>query len=224
MENEIFEALIIDDHPLIAEAYRTALTTFFDDRKRVIAHIFHDIDSVLEKFQEKSFFHKLDVVFLDISLPPSKNGKVLSGEDLGIEIKRRFPNIKIVIATTFNNNYRIYNILKSVDPEGFLVKNDMTPKELNSAIKTLIENPPYYSSTVLQMMRKQLNEDLLLDKIDRKLLHELSIGTKMKELPEVLNLSTGGVERRKRNLKIVFEVEGKGDRALMKIAREKGFI
>lgn len=73
-------------------------------------------------------------------------------------------------------------------------------------------------------MKKQINEDLVLDDIDRRLLHELTSGTKMKELPGVLNLSRGGVERRKRNLKMIFELEDQGDRELIKAAREKRFV
>lgn len=37
-------------------------------------------------------------------------------------------------------------------------------------------------------------------------------------------MSIAGIERRKRNLKISFNVEDKGDRALIKSAKDKGFI
>ena len=60
--------------------------------------------------------------------------------------------------------------------------------------------------------------------IDRKILYELSQGTKMNELPNVLPLSIAALERRKRILKDVFNVSGKGDRDLLKLAQNKGFI
>jgi len=63
-----------------------------------------------------------------------------------------------------------------------------------------------------------------LDAIDRRLLYELSIGTKMKEIPKVLPMSIAGVEKRKRRLISLFEVEEQGDRALIKAAMDKGFI
>ena len=56
------------------------------------------------------------------------------------------------------------------------------------------------------------------------MLYELSSGTKMNELPQVLPLSIAALERRKRILKDVFDVVGKGDRALLISARERGFI
>lgn len=41
------------------------------------------------------------------------------------------------------------------------------------------------------------------------------VGTKMVELPAILLLSKAGVEKRKRNLKILMEVEDQSDRELI---------
>ena len=46
----------------------------------------------------------------------------------------------------------------------------------------------------------------------------------MIELPDILNMSIGGIERRKRQLKEVFDVSGEEDKVLIAIAKEKGFI
>jgi len=69
-----------------------------------------------------------------------------------------------------------------------------------------------------------LANDFVLDKIDRQLLYELSIGTKTKDLPNILPLSMASIEKRKRALKKLFDVTEKGDQSLIKIAKEKGFI
>ena len=63
-----------------------------------------------------------------------------------------------------------------------------------------------------------------IDKIDRQILYELSIGTRMKDLPKIVPLSIAGIEKRKRILKEVFDVEDQGDKALIMKARELGFI
>jgi hypothetical protein len=62
--------------------------------------------------------------------------------------------------------------------------------------------------------------DFLLDKIDRRLLYQLSIGTKTTDLPEILPPSIAGVEKRKRN----FNVSNLDDKGLITIVKEKGFI
>ena len=107
---------------------------------------------------------------------------------------------------------------------GFLIKNDITPLELLHTIQTILKDPPYYSKTVIKLLRDQVVNDFILDHYDRKILHELSIGTRMKDLPSVLPLSNAGIEKRKRNLKRMFNVKKLDDRQLLITAKEKGFI
>jgi len=215
--------LIVDDHPLIAKAYRETLEIVFADRSEQLKIIeCHNIDQTLELMETKKF-DEVDLVFLDIRLPQSSDGSLISGEDLGIKIRKKY-DCKILISTTFNDNYRIYGIFKSIDPDGFMIKNDLSEKELFLAINGMIDGDPYYSKTVLQLMRMEINQDYYLDRIDRQLLYEISIGTKMKNLPNILPLSIAGIEKRKRNLKILFDVENSGDKGLILMAKEKGFI
>jgi DNA-binding NarL/FixJ family response regulator len=164
------------------------------------------------------------IVFLDMKLPKSKDGKILSGEDLGLLIRKLLPNPRIIVSTTFNDNFRVHSILKNINPEGLLIKNDITPLELLETIRIIVEDPPYYSKTVLKLLRDQVVNEFILDHYDRKILYELSIGTRMKDLPKLMPLSIAAIEKRKRNLKHMFNVKKMDDRQLMVSAREKGFI
>lgn len=227
MENKKYSVLIIDDHPLIVNAYETAFNYYSEQNQSILFYIqaAQDCDSGFELINE--FYKKdkdLDIVFLDIRLPPSKDGKMLSGEDLGLKIKKLFPDTKIIVSTTFNNNYRIHSIFKSLNPDGFLIKNDITPKELIEAIHTILNDPPYYTKTVVKLLRNQVANDFLLDNIDRKILYELSIGTKMKDLPDILPLSIAGIEKRKRHLKHIFNIKSSDDKELLYVVKEHGFI
>ena len=227
MTNKHYKALIIDDHPLISEAYKSAFQKITKDDSTLTFDIdvAHNCDTAYELINQYAENSKsIDVVFLDISLPPSQDGKILSGEDLGLKINQLIPGSKIIVSTTFNDNYRVHSIFKNINPDGFLIKNDITPKELITAIKALLSNAPYYSKTVMKMLRNQVSNDLLLDDIDRKILYELSVGTKMKELPSIVLLSINAIEKRKRHLKHVFDVNSTDDRALINSAKEKGFI
>ena len=223
---KIIRAILIDDHPLILDAYRQGIIKTAE--KRGLSYdvtVKSSLEEAAALFDKDSeVLSKADLAFLDISLPIGQNKEFLSGEDIGLKIRKNFPNIRIIISTTFTNNFRIHSILKNVDPEGFLIKSDLTPTELLSAIETVLERPPFYSISVLQLLRKQLSSYEILDDIDRRLLYELSQGTKMKDIPDILPLSIAGVEKRKRNLKIIFNVENEGDGGLLKVAREKGFI
>jgi DNA-binding NarL/FixJ family response regulator len=227
MERKKTSVLIIDDHPLICDAYVNALHFIEKENSEISFKITltHNCDDAIAKIKESSKrVLKYELIFLDIKLPPSKDKKILSGEDLGLEIKKLLPDSKIIVSTTYNDNYRIYSLMKNLNPDGLLIKNDITASELVNAINLVLTSPPYYSSSVSQTIRNEMLNDLLLDKIDRRLLYELSIGTKTKDLPITLPLSIAGVEKRKRNLKNVFDVSGLEDKDLINKAKEKGFI
>ncbi len=224
--SEIYHVLIVDDHPIIADAYKSAFEFISSENKEVefdIA-IVTNCDDAVESIEKASKNNGIDIVFLDISLPPSSDGKYLSGEDIGIRIKQVLPKCRIIVATTFNDNYRIQVILRNVNPDGFLIKNDINKDELVTSIKTIMDKAPYYSKSVLELFRKQASTDYKLDKIDRQLLYEMSIGTKMKDLPNIIPMSMPGLEKRKKQLKEIFKVEDNDDRELILKAKEKGFI
>ena len=163
-------------------------------------------------------------MLLDINLRASTDKKFLSGEDLGIEIKKFFPDVKIVVLTSHNNNYRLNNILKSLDPLGFLIKTETDFAILIEALDSVLGDSPYYSKAILQLMRRHITNDFALDKIDRQLLYQLSKGLKMKDLSNIIPLSQSAIELRKRNLKELFEMEEGNDRNLLLKAEERGFI
>jgi DNA-binding NarL/FixJ family response regulator len=220
------KVLIIDDHPLICDAYNSALHQVMEENENIQMQIESapNCDRAREKINNTWTNSKWDLVFLDIRLPASADRKILSGEDLGEMIRQHHPLAKIIVATTFNDNYRIQNIYKSLKPEGFLIKNDLDPKELVSAIVKILQGGVYYSNTVSTLMGKSFSNEISVDKIDRQILYELSIGTKTKDLPNIVPLSIAGIEKRKRTLKRIFDVEYQGDKALIIKAREKGFI
>jgi len=218
--------LIIDDHPLISSAYKKAFghISAQDATLQFEVTIVGNCDDAMDSIKKASEQNGIDIIFLDISLPPSADRQILSGEDLGLKINLLLPKSKVIISTTFNDNYRVHTILNTINPDGFLVKNDISPEELIEAIKRVLVAPPYYSTTVLNMLRKQFTANYQIDKIDRQLLYELSKGTKMKELPTVIPMSMAGIEKRKRHLMEVFNVADKSDKQMIEIAKEKGFI
>lgn len=222
MQNK--NVLIIDDHPLITESFKMALTKVAVDSgiyKFFISEVV-SIDGALKLIRKKE--NKFDIIFLDIKLPKSSNEDFLSGEDLGVEIRKVSPSSKIMVVTTYNDNFRINNIFKSINPEGLLIKNDLKPKTLVTAIEELLDDIPAYSKTVKVLLRKFSTNDINIDSIDRQILYQLSIGTKMSDLPNIVPMSMSGIERRKRQLKEVFNIIKGNDQLLVEIAKGKGFI
>lgn len=226
MKMEKLNVLIVDDHPFIANHYKSAFLEVAEENKELEFRfdIATDSESARAKIKEYNRNNKPDIVLLDISIPPTEDGKILSGEDLGKCIKKDFPKTKIIVSTTLIDNFRLNNIFKNVDPDGFLVKSDIETEEIVAAIASVIKGTPYYSESIINLMRKHMSGDYILDKKDRQLLHELSKGTKMKDLPEILYLSMTAIERRKRKLKEIFGIKSQDDKELLLMAEEKGFI
>jgi len=222
--SKLIKILIVDDHPMIIEGYKNALLSINSDQITLDVDTADTCDTAFEKIKASSRDNPYDVVFLDIKLPPSSNGLIISGEDLGIKTKELTPNTKVVILTMFNNNFRIHNILKNVNPDGFLVKSDVTSDELTRAFHVILNDPPYYSHTVTKLLRTRIINDVVLDDIDRNILFHLSKGIKTKNLTAHIPLSLAAIEKRKRHLKEIFQVEKKGDESLLEEARKTGFL
>ncbi|MCM2301320.1 MAG: response regulator [Flavobacteriaceae bacterium] len=224
----LYNVLIIDDHPIISDAYTSAFEyiSAIDSKIAFNITVVSTSDDAIQQIKKaiEPSATTIDLVFLDISIPPSTDGTILTGEDLGVQIRQLLPKTRIIIATTYNDNYRIQCFLQRVNPDGLLIKNDINKEELIIAIKAVLSNPPYYSKTVLKVMQKLISSDYSLDKIDRQLLYELSNGAKMNELPAIIPMSLNGLEKRKRKLKEIFDIPDKDDRLLIQIARTKGFI
>lgn len=224
--NNTINVLIVEDEPIIIGLLKNIFQQLSESHSNLIfnLHTTSNCNSAMDRIEKAIIGKPFDLALLDINIPPSKQKNILSGEDLGLELRKYFPRIKIIIYTSNNDNYRLNNILKSVNPDGFLIKSDIDYKGLIKAIDRVLTNPPYYSTSILGLIRQHISNDFLLDTTDRILLYEISKGTKNKDLPNFVNLSKSGIERRKRHLKEVFNIEGKGDKSLIQIAKEKGYV
>tara|TARA_R110000868_G_scaffold276527_1_gene536207 strand:- start:538 stop:1212 length:675 start_codon:yes stop_codon:yes gene_type:complete len=222
---EKIKILMIDDHPMIIEGYQNTLLFTKKDNQELEIDIANNCDEAIA-YMDKSVEKGLpyDVLFVDISLPPSTDGLMSSGEDLAEYARNVLPKAKIVILTMFNESFRIHNIIKTIDPEGFLIKSDLTSSELASAFQAVLNNPPFYSGTVNNHIRKSIATNLVIDEKNRKILHLLSQGVKTKNLSSHLDISLSAVEKRKKQLREIFEVKDGQDETLLNKAREKGFV
>ncbi len=223
MEQHI-SILMVDDHPMIIEGYQNTLLATKKENQNLNIDIALDCDMANELIMKAAKHTPYDVIFFDISLPPSKDGLITSGEDLAKIARKYLPNAKIVILTMFNESFRILNIIKGINPEGFLIKSDLTSRELAEAFQHILESPPYYSSTVNNFLNTSVTSDVYVDEINRKILHLLSQGIRTKKLIDHIDLSMSAIEKRKKQLKLLFSVEDGKEETLLKEAKKKGFI
>ena len=140
--------LMVDDHPIILEGYQNVLMATKDEEQTLLIDTANNCDTAEIMINRSADATPYDVCFFDISLPASKDGKYQSGEDLALLAKRMLPDAKIIILTMFNESFRIHNIIKEINPDGFLIKSDLTSMELADAFHQILKSPPYYLSLI----------------------------------------------------------------------------
>lgn len=214
--------LIVDDHPMVVKGYCYTLADLQEELNLTFEEA-NSCNDVLTKMKEKETdFYRL--VLLDISLPASKCRTACGGEDLGIKIRIRYPDTKIIIQTGLNDIGIITNVFHSIKPEGFLIKSDIDEKVLVEAVSSVLRGKNYYSEKVSSLFSNDNFSDIYIDSLNRKILLHLSLGFKMKELPHHIPLSLPSIERRKKDLKSLLGVPNGSNQELLQAARTKGFI
>jgi DNA-binding NarL/FixJ family response regulator len=140
-----------------------------------------------------------DVILMDIRMPE------LNGVRCIEIIKDKFPQIKIIVLTTFDDDEYVFDALKN-GASGYLLKG-MSLNELIDAIKTVVKggaliNPDIASKVVRlfsQMAqadyRIKMEESALeqLNSNERKIIRMIGIGMSNKEITYKLQLSEGTV-------------------------------
>ncbi|WP_411030966.1 response regulator [Spongiimicrobium sp. 3-5] len=215
--------LAVDDHEMTTYGYKYILEdTDFGDFK-VQVDTAKSFEQGRQKIEDSARSFHYDIILLDIQLAQGA-AQHQSGEDLGILARKVVPESKIVFMSSFSDNFRINSILKTVNPEGYMVKSEIDQKSLEAMVTTVTTSPPYYTQKALAAIRKKMSNDLSLDENDKNILYYLSIGTKTKDMVNHVSLSLAGIENRKRHLKTLFGIEKQNDQALITEAKNRGFI
>ncbi len=221
---DVIRILAVDDHEMTTMGYKYILEgSEFEDFEVTV-----DIGKGFEHGKEKIEFSarslKYDIILLDIQMFPVDSGDPRSGEDLGKLAREIVPESKVVFMSSFNDQYRINSIYKSVDPDGYMVKAEIDEQSLKAMVKTVIKKPPYYTAGALAAIRKRVANDLIIDEQDKKILYHLSRGTRTKDIAPLIASANTTVETRKRHLKVLFGIENGNDFALIEEAKKRGFI
>ncbi len=214
--------LIVDDHPFIIQAYKNALDKYSQQGYEFDVTQANNCKSGYENIVEgqKTF----DVAFFDISMPEYPEKGIYSGEDLAILMKKEMPNCKVILLTMHTELLKINNIIKNINPNGLIIKNDLTFDELIFAFDKIINNQSYYSQTVIKLVGQAQYNNIELDAFDKQILFHLSKGVKTKDLPQYIPLSLSAIEKRKLNIREILEVKGGSDIDLINEAKTKGVI
>lgn len=214
--------LIVDDHPFIIQAYKNALDKYSQRGYEFDVTQASNCKTGYENITEAK--KPFDVAFFDISMPEYAEKGIYSGEDLAALIKTQMPDCKVILLTMHTELLKINNIIKNINPNGLIIKNDLTFDELIFAFDKIIKSESYYSQTVIKLVGQAQYNDIELDAFDKQILFHLSKGVKTKDLPQYIPLSHSAIEKRKLNIREILEVKDGSDIDLINEAKTKGVI
>ncbi len=215
--------LIVDDHPFIIEGYKNAITRYKPSEFEFLISQANDCESAYKIITNPDTI-AYDIAFLDISMPAYEEKGIYSGEDLAKLINDYMPNCKIILLTMYTELLKIKTIIKTINPKGLVIKNDLTFDELLFAFDLVINNKIYYSQSVQKILDLSEKDLIEIDQFDTQILFHLSKGTKLHDIPQYIPISLGAIERRKQNLKELLKLTDGSDLDLVREAKNKGLL
>jgi len=151
------------------------------------------------KAYELSRIRRPDVVLMDIQMPE------LNGVEATSMIKRDFPEIKVIVLTTFNDDKYIYDALKN-GASGYMLK-DAPPSEIAGAVRSVFNGggliQQEVAAKVIDKFAQLANETVdkiidsrlnLLTEREIEICRLIAGGRNNKEISELLFLSQGTVK------------------------------
>lgn len=156
--------------------------------------------------------HNLDLILMDIEMP------VMNGIEATDKVKQKYPHIKIIMLTVFDNDENIFNAIKA-GADGYLLK-EINAGDLHSGILETLNGGaamnPSIALKTLKLLRnpfvpndnKQL-EEIKLTEREVDVLEQLSKGLSYKSIASNLVLSTGTIRKHIENIYRKLQVHNK---------------
>lgn len=120
-----------DNHIMV----RKAISTFISTIPGFKVHC--DVDNGRELIEHLNHNHIPDICIIDVNMP------VLNGYDTLSVIKDKWPQIPVLVLTSYNNEYAIMRMILN-GANGYLLKNSH-PSELEKALRTICNSGFYHS-------------------------------------------------------------------------------
>tara|TARA_B100000378_G_scaffold57_1_gene59 strand:- start:104 stop:754 length:651 start_codon:yes stop_codon:yes gene_type:complete len=197
---------IVDDNTFLIHAIKEKLS-FFEELKFKFSAT--NGSELLQQLEDN--FH-IDLILMDIEMP------VLNGIESTQIIKQKYPHIKIVMLTAFDNDEHIFNAIQA-GADGYLLK-ETNPQELYKGILETLNGGaamnPSIALKTLKLLRNPTHiqnqkdqEEISLSKREVEVLENLSKGHSYTVIAEYLLLSPSTVRKHIENIYKKLQVHSK---------------
>jgi DNA-binding NarL/FixJ family response regulator len=192
---ENISLLIVDDHQI-----------FRDGLKLLLSH-FSFVGEVYEASNGREFLDMLKsitpgIVLMDINMP------VMGGIEATREALEKYPNLKIIVLTTFHDEDFVEQMML-FGVEGYMLKRS-TPEEFETALLKVNAGGNYFSDEIVKTVAKNIrrirteaerkSQLPTFTSREREILELICQGYNNDQIAELIHLSPKTVEKHKSNL------------------------
>lgn len=195
--------MIADDQELMRESLQIVLELNEDMHVVAMAQNGEELLELLEK-------EPADVILMDVSMPK------MDGVEATMQVKKKYPDIKIIILTTFDDDEYVLNALR-YGASGYLLKGMSVP-ELSGAVRKVAAGGAMLNTDIVtkvvkmfsnlpaeeknQVANSQSDESFIqvdaqgigeLTQMERNIIRLVAHGMNNKEIAQKLNFSEGTV-------------------------------
>lgn len=188
----MIKVLIADDQELIRQSLQIVLSSKQDIEVSDVAANGQEVIQCIRK-------NKPDIILMDIRMPK------MDGVQCTKIIKENYPQIKIIILTTFDDDEYVFNALK-YGASGYLLKG-VSMDELSDAIRTVYSGRaminPDIAAKVLRLFSQMAQTNYTipveekdirqLTKTEWRIIAQVEKGASNKEIADTLSLSEGTI-------------------------------
>lgn len=205
--------LIADDHRLFIEGMKLLVQSEAD--LLCVGEAANGVEAL--QFLEKN---PVEVILLDIDMP------VMNGMDACVEIKKRFPKVKILALTMYNQPSIIRQIMKN-GASGYILKNT-SKEELLDAIHAVMRGDIFLSRKASESLVNEFTQPQTTAFIpeitnrEKEVLQLIVDGCTTPEIARKLFISPNTAETHRRNLLAKLGVRNTAE--LVRLTLEKGLL
>ena len=189
--------LIVEDNFFLKKALEEKLSNFSDIAIKDTAQNGEEAIAILE------INHVVDLILMDIEMP------VMNGIKATEIIKSKYPQIKIVMITVFDNDDNVFNAIKA-GADGYLLKETKAEKIYEAIIETLAGGAAMSPSIAMKTLKLLKNpiafetesqtELVELSTREIEVLEQLSKGLKNSAIADNLFISFSTVKKHIENI------------------------
>jgi DNA-binding NarL/FixJ family response regulator len=204
----MIQVQIVDGHKLFVEGLARIIND--SDFAKVIGTAY----SVSECWEMFSHSLTADVLLLDVLLPDG------NGMDLCLQIKAKYPDMKI-LALTGSSEYTVITRMLENGALGYILKSAGV-KEFFQGIKTVAAGDSFLCEEIKTQLRKQEGTVVLLTKKERELLRLICEGYTSMEIADKMFFGVETINSYRKNL--LCKLDARNTASLVKMAIEKKLL